>query len=330
VNRQVLNQDVQAMLWEVETQRYRVRTDVQRRYFQVLAAQRRLAISHKFHEVADQGVDIAQKRFDAQEGSRPDILQAEIQRTEVDLLIRRAEFDLDGSRQALAAVIGIESLPEQTLTGELKSIPVERDSATAYQTLVGSSPELRAAYSRQHRARLNIDRQEIQAIPNPTVQVGGGHDTSTGSGIAGVQVSMAIPAWNKNEGNIEAANADYCRAVQDVRRLELGLKSRLALALKDYNSARVTVEQYQDEILPKAQEALDLSELAYQAGEFDFIRVLTARRQYFEANLQYINALAEYSVADAVIEGLLLSGGLDETMDFDRDDTLRDRAMNNM
>jgi cobalt-zinc-cadmium efflux system outer membrane protein len=66
---------------------------------------------------------------------------------------------------------------------------------------------------------------------------------------------------------------------------------------------------------------------AQAAGEIEFLRVLTARRVFFDVNLKYVSALVELSQANAEIEGLLLTGGLSNTVSFDGGDDLRGQAL---
>lgn len=48
----------------------------------------------------------------------------------------------------------------------------------------------------------------------------------------------------------------------------------------------------------------------YKQGDFDFLRVLSARQRYFQANLVYIESLVEARKVLVEIEGLQMSGGL--------------------
>jgi outer membrane protein TolC len=63
----------------------------------------------------------------------------------------------------------------------------------------------------------------------------------------------------------------------------MSIRLVLARVMREYQVAEATVRQYEETILPKAKEALDLMQEAREAGEFDFLRVLTARRAYFDA-----------------------------------------------
>jgi len=56
--------------------------------------------------------------------------------------------------------------------------------------------------------------------------------------------------------------------------------------------------------------------------------VLVARRTYFETNLSFVQGRADLATANAKIDGLLLSGGLNAPANYDRDDSLRGQALN--
>lgn len=328
LNERVLDHDVQSQLWDVETQRYRVLTDIRLRFYEALAAQRRVELADDFHRVTEEGVRVAIKRKEALEGSQPEVLQAEIQLHEVDLLRQRAQIAFDAAWRELAATAGVPEMPPTRLLGNLDPAVTARDWDGTYQGIVGSSPELRAAHARIRRAQADLERQRAQPIPNIGLQLMAGHDYGTGDDLVNVQVGVPVPIFNRNRGNIDAAYAEYCRATQDARRIELSLKARLARVGQDFDSAAVTVQRYQEQILPRARDTLTLSEQAYGAGEFEFLQVLIARRTYFESNLQYVQALGELAQANATVDGLLLTGGLAETPDFAGDAGLRDQALN--
>jgi cobalt-zinc-cadmium efflux system outer membrane protein len=191
-------------------------------------------------------------------------------------------------------------------------------------SLVSMSPEYIAAQTRIAQAQANLQRHEVQAIPNLSLQVGAGKDNGTDSGMMNVQVGAPIPLFNKNQGNIAAARAEVCRAYLEAQRIEKSIQARLAHVSREYDAALAAVQQYDAEILPSAQASLELAEEAYRAGETDFLQVLVARRTYFDSNLQYLFAQAELGAAQAKLDGYLLSGGLDEVRDGSGDASLRD------
>ena len=326
LNRRVLDQSVQVQLWELETQRKRVVTDVRRLFFAALAAQRREKLTNLFQVVVQKGVDVSKQRLQALEGSQVDVLQSEIQLAEVELKQQQAQISFNASWKELAAIAGLPHLNTAAVTGDLTPRVLELDWEQTYQSLLAVSPELHAARTRVTEARMNQRRQEVQAVPNPTLLVGAGSDNGTGTGMLNVQVGLPLPVHNKNAGNISAAWADYCRATHEVKRIESSMKARLARVAGDFDSAAATVRRYQDEILPRAEQTLRLSEQAYAAGEFDFLQVLIVRRTFFESNLIHVQALGELAQAHAQVDGILLTGALDATVEFTADDTLRQQS----
>jgi len=327
LNQRVLDQEVQSQLWEVEAQRYRVLTDVRQYFYQALAAQQRRDLSADFQKVVQEGVRIAEIRRKALEGSVPEVLQTEIQLNEVELILQRAEIAYQAAWQQLTAVAGVPTMPVTRLVGVLRVSSERRDWDSTYLQLSGSNPAIQAARARVTRAIANMDRQEVQAIPNLQTLTSAGYDYGANHSMIQVQMGVALPIFNQNLGNISAAQAEYCRAAQEVRRLEMSLQSQLAQAARQYDSASITVERYETQILPKARQTLELSEKAYSAGEFGYLQVLVARRTFFDSNLQYNQALIELADSKWLIDGMLLSGGLNEANDTQFDDGLRGQTL---
>jgi len=80
-------------------------------------------------------------------------------------------------------------------------------------------------------------------------------------------------------------------------------------------------------MLPRAQKTLTLAETAYEAGEFDFLQVLIVRRTCLESNLAYVAAQVELARSTALVNGSVLSGGLNSTRDTEFDSALRDQSL---
>ncbi len=108
------------------------------------------------------------------------------------------------------------------------------------------------------------------------------------------------------------AAAEVGMAERELLRLELGLQQRLAAVYERYASARFQVAQYRDTILPDAREALRLTSENYRAGKVEYDDLLTSQRTNAQANLDYLNSLRELRIAEAEMEGFLLTGSLDQ------------------
>ena len=323
LNRAVLNEALRAQLMQLEAQKYRIATDIRITFYDALAAQQRVNLIRDFQSVADQGVDIAEQLKEAQEGSQLEVVQARVQKNEIDLALRQAQIRFDAAWREMAALAGNPGMMPVPLQGTLPTEENGLDWAGVSATMIASSPEVRAAEARINQARANLCRQQAQPIPNLDLQLASGYDNGTDNGMINFQVGAPIPVFNRNQGNISAARAEYARASRELDRIQNSIKARLAQVSRDFDSSLVAVEQYSNDILPNAEEGLKLAELAYKAGETSFVQVLVARRTYFDTNLQFIVSQRQLAQARARVDGFVLSGALDAVVDRSGDDSLR-------
>ncbi|WP_419189395.1 TolC family protein [Stieleria marina] len=323
LNRAVLNEALRGQLMQLEAQKYRIATDIRITFYDALAAQQRVNLIRDFQSVADKGVDLAEQLKEAQEGSQLEIVQAKVQKNEIDLALRQAQIRFDAAWREMAALAGNPDMVPVPLQGKLPNAETALDWSIVASTMIASSPEVQSAQARINQARANLCRQQAQPIPNLDLQLASGYDNGTDNGMINFQVGAPIPVFNKNQGNISAARAEYVRASRELQRIENSIKARLAQVSRDYDSSRVAVEQYSNDILPNAEDGLRLAELAYKAGETSFVQVLVARRTYFDTNLQYIVSQQQLAQARARVDGFVLTGALDAVVDNSGDDSLR-------
>lgn len=323
LNRRVLNEAVRAQSLELEAQRLRVATDIRVKFYEALAAQQRIQLVSDFRSVTTRGIEVAEDRIKAGEGTRIESLQATVQKNEIDLALQQAEINFDAAWRGLVALTGMSNMEPTTLVGDLPEQMEHKDWEFVTSSLVSSSPEYAAAQTRVAQARAALRRHGVQAIPNLTVQFAAGVDNSTNNGMMNFQIGAPIPVFNRNEGNISAAQAEFCRASLEVQRIEKSIEARLAEVSRDYDSSLAAVTKYRNDILPNAADALKLAENTYEIGETSFLQVLVARRTYFESNLRLVEAQSQLAQANAKVDGYVLTGGLDAVPDHSGDDSLR-------
>ena len=310
LNRDVASWNIQEFSWEYQAQRHRVLNDVRLRYYDVLGAQQQLKIAGDLLKVAEEGVKIAEQLRKAKQTSKADVLQARVDRNQIRIIRRNAQYAYDAAWKRLAALLGRPKFVARPLDGKLSEQAPNREFQTLFDQLLAESPQMQAVRARIQGARLAIDRQEAQPIPNLLTQIGVAHDYSSGDTVTNLQIGIPLPVFNRNQGNIRLAQAEYQRAYRDAERLQLQLRDQLAVAFRRFQQAKYQTDQYKNYILKDAKESLTLTEESYKGGQINFLRVLTARRTYFEANLRYVEALIALRQANVVIDGFVLTGGL--------------------
>lgn len=287
-------------------ERYRVFTEVRQDFFEIVTLQSRVNILADLVGLAERSTENAKKLLKVKEASQLDVVQLE-----VDLERYRAELDatrraLPAAYRKLAASVGVQDMPRYLLTGDLNTPLPDYDLDRVRVYVLGVHPELRSARVGVERAQLLAKRAEAEPVPNVTVGAGYTRQGQNRSNDWDVGVSLPVPVWNKNQGNILAAKARVGEAISQVGRVENDLVGRLAAAFGTYATAQKRAERYKTAILPKARETYRLSLKAYKGGEFEYLRVLTAQRALAEADLELVRSLGEMWRAASEIAGLML------------------------
>lgn len=293
----------------VTAQEYRVLNGVRSEYYAVLAAERKLQLAETLLEIAEAAEESAQKRLDAVQGSKLDLLQARVERQRAALEVANARIAVDGTVRRLQAIVGV-SEPLGEVRGSLEEGIPDLEWDETWVRLQEMSPVIARAQSGIGRAQMVWRRAKAEPIPNVTAQIVTQYDFATNYQVAGVQISVPVPVLNRNQGNIAAAEAEWVRAAREVERLRLALRQSLAETFRRYESNRTRVVQLSQEILPASVETLQLSQRSLTAGEISYLQFLTAQRNYTLLNQEYVDALGELWNTVVAIDGLLLVDGL--------------------
>jgi outer membrane protein, heavy metal efflux system len=313
LNREVAAQEVARAEHQLAAQQQRVLTDVRIAFYQVLIAQRQEKLTGDLHSIAAEGAKTAETLLMGKEVGKVDVVQAQLELENADILVQNARNRSRASWQTLAAVVGNPDLSPQPLEGDLEGETPTFDFQTSLQHLLAYSPEIAAAAADVERARWAAERARVEKTPNVTVQglVNWRDNGIGGRSDAGITVGVPLPIWNRNQGGVVQAAQQAVAAERALQQLELSLQNRLAPVYERYANALNQVTKYRTRILPGAEESLTLMRQRYKAGETDYVNLLTAQRTYSQTNLNYLESLRELRSAEAQIEGLLLSGSLE-------------------
>jgi cobalt-zinc-cadmium efflux system outer membrane protein len=175
---------------------------------------------------------------------------------------------------------------------------------------LGNNLELKAAQARAQRANLAIQRAKKEPIPNVDLSVSMRHHNVSSDDVADVQVGIPIPVFDKNQGNVRAAQAEWIAACRELERIELDLQDRLAVAYRRFANARQQVQRYRNQIVPRAERSLKLVTDGYEMGQVQYLTLLTAQQTYYQVSLSSLDSQRELWAASAIIEGQLLTGSL--------------------
>lgn len=288
------------------TERYRVFTEVRQAFYELSTLQSRANILEELVTLAERSTENAEKLLKAKEAARLDVVQLEVDLERYKTELEATRRAMPGAYRRLAASVGVPEMPEYVFVCDFDTPPADLDLDRVRAYVLGVHPEVRSAQVGVERAKLLAQRAEVEPVPNVTVGAGYVYQGQNRSNDAVLSVSVPVPCWNKNQGNILAAKAEVAEALNRVGRTQNELAARLATSFSTYAAARRRAERYRTAILPKAEETYRLSLRAYQGGQFEYLRVLAAQRAVAEARLERVRALGEMWQAASEIAGLML------------------------
>lgn len=298
-------QEVEQARLALNRTRLNVLTDVRRKFFAALAAQNRVAVLDDVVKLTSRSRQIGDALLKGGEGTKTDTYLLEIDLARSEVALQNAHTMFESARKQLAAAAGVPLLPIDSLYGDLAAESFRIDLVAAQEEAALFNPQTAIAQTQAQRARILLDRASVE--PYPTFNILGGYQRQVGppqdQGI--FQVTMSVPLWDRNQGNIRAAQAEVGRADAEIRRVQLELSGQAAEAFGRYQSAVALVAKYQQGILPRARETVDLTQRLYEAQQIDFLRLLSAQRTLSDVNLGYIDAQAARWDAAAELANLL-------------------------
>jgi len=314
----VFQQEVRLAEAEAEEQRLRVENAVRLGFYQVLAAQERLANKRYLTQLAAQNLGTSQRLQNLGQMDETEVLQATIERDRAELDVVREENNLRRTWVSLTAIVGRPELPLVQVEGRLEEGFPALEEQQLLEAFLTRSPAVRIAAINTERAEAEVSRARRQAIPD--LRLRGGlqqnrellESTNRPIGVQGfAEAGVDVPIFNRNQGNVQAARAAVDRARQEQRRVELLLRQRATAVFQTYRDARVTVERYQGRILPSARRAYDLMLARWGQMGISYPQLLLAQHTYFQAQTDYINALEELWTRSIALQGFLLTDGLE-------------------
>lgn len=282
-------------------------TELARAYAGAEIADRRIAIAEDEVEEATDDLKVARALVGAGKEARLRQVQAETELNTLQADLENARALKTAALARLSALAGITT----PFTGLSESLLDRLDAKPAFGPIDPMQATMvRVAEAERGAAARAVTVQQRLAIPNVTAQLGV-RQLRVASGPAVVAgISVPLPLFDRNRGNISAARAELqgAEARAAAARLEAEAGTRAGLALVEAADARAAAAQ---RTLATAQEGYRLARVAYEAGKSPLIELLAARHNLGVARGVILDAAAARLDARANLarlQGLTITG----------------------
>lgn len=289
---------------DLDAKRADIRAAVMTAFFGVLIAQERLRLVESSVLLAQRATTAASQRVAAGKVSPVEETKARVAEAGVRVESFQAISELNIARNRLAATWGSPSPRFERVEGAVGTLPA-LPALEQLNTRLANAPNLLRAQLEVNRRQALTQVERTRRIPDVTVSLGAKRNEELGRNQAIFGISIPIPLFDRNQGNLLEALRRTDKARDELIATEVRLGGELAQAHERLNAARQEVDALQNEILPGAQSAYDAATKGFELGKFSFLEVLDAQRTLLQAKSQYLRTLTEGHRAAAEIERVL-------------------------
>lgn len=302
--RSVASRERDLAAWDYEAVLLDLSNRTTKAFFSLLAAQERVRLADSLLVLAAEFARTVQERSDAGKVSPLEAMRAGVARSTAGIEQVQAARELNAARTRLAAQWSDTSPTFDHVEGPFEEVlPVP--SFEAVVAVIERNPDVARWATEMDLRRADLRLARAQRVPDPVLTAGPSWFRHSGEAALTAGVSVPLPLFDRNQGDIESARA----------RIEQGEALRQAVFVEEQSLLAATynrlaaifneVTTLRRNILPAARENFEATREGYREGKFDLITVLDAQRTLFEATNQYVDALETYHASRADIERLI-------------------------
>jgi cobalt-zinc-cadmium efflux system outer membrane protein len=295
--------DVGVAAWDYEAARLRVTSNTAQSFVDVLASQDRIKILAELQTVAETFSGTVSVRVQTVGANLVDVKRADIEVTRANAQLNEEKAVLAVAKRRLANNWGSRNADFSVAEGKLTStdhIP----SAEQISGYLDSNPDVARWSEEMVRREAVLDLEQAKAIPDLTLTAGARRVESSDDTGAVLQLSVPLPLFNRNQGDIAAAQSRILKGEHESAAARVEVNAIFLEAYSRLAASSERLKALEKEILPSTQEVYDATNRGYSAGGFDLLNVLEAQRTLYATRLEIVNARAEFQRAKVQIEAL--------------------------
>ncbi|WP_338869642.1 TolC family protein [Spirosoma sp. SC4-14] len=275
--------------------------DAANRFLDAWYARVQLTLLQRAKANVDTLVQLNQVRLKNLVISTTDLTRTQLISDQYDIQTRTARQDLRNRINELKLVLGTTDSINVAINDSAVSpnvmhpldffpnITVSADSLLRLATTTRS--DVRVAAASQEAARRNLDLQQISAKPRN--EAGLIWNPQNAIPYAGVFLTLELPVYNRNQGEIQKARVLQEQTGQAAVLLQARIRSEVETAYQSFVTSRQNIDRYAS-IRRDADQVLASVRYAYLRGATTLIDLLEAQRSWFDTQTSYYQTLYTY------------------------------------
>lgn len=295
--------DYLASLAQIKVQKATLYIAVGVAYVDALYAEQWHRVTKKLIRLNLDIVAAIERRVKAGAGSELDLRLAQIRLGEARIQENKAARDALFQRAKLARSLGDGLRVDKPLVD--KGLPDVSLNWPKLLKHIPQSPQLLQMQLQLQAKRATITAVKKSVWPDLNLQLGGRHFSDDGSNAAVMSAFAEVPVYNRNQGKILTAEAQYTQTAHAYQGTRLDVRQNAYNAFLQALQSHYEAGLVTDSLLPLARKSITLAQEGYQMGRYTYIELFTALNTLYEEERHYQQAHADYHKALIQLTGLL-------------------------
>ncbi|MEP7169942.1 MAG: TolC family protein, partial [Bacteroidota bacterium] len=255
-------------------------------YYQLLFAQQKLKLLSQLDSVYSNFAKYADTKFRVGESNQLEKLSAQAKLKEIQIQKQQAESDLKIVQSTL-----------QQWTGTANNFSIDESNYTLPPPPVLDTSQIYSnPYLQFQKQQLNASVAEWKLEKNkyaPSLQFG--YFTQSLDKLSpfnGYNIGLSIPIFKTGQqGRINAASLQAKIESKNLEALQLNLKTEYTAALEEYNKQNASLNYYNSEGLPLAENLFSVASKSYSSGDISYVEYIQNISQAYQIKTDYAQAV---------------------------------------
>jgi outer membrane protein TolC len=283
---------------------------VKRAYYELYFVQRAIRITEDNRKLLLDFVRIAESKYRTGKASQQDVLRAQVEISNLDNQLIRLRQQIDSTQAKLARLMHISPDTPVRALEQPPQQQIPHDLQRLYEQAIAGQPELHAQLAAVQRDQRNVDLARLEYFPDLTAGVtwigtsaSGLSPVANGEDPVLLGLSVNVPIYRKRlDAGVREAES---RVVASTRQYD-SLRDRTAESVKDLYTQAISqydlVKLFRDDIIPKAEQTLEISQADYQVAESDFLTLIDNWQQLLRFKIAYHRVESQLQQTLAALE----------------------------
>lgn len=289
--------------------------DVKNAFYEYAYLQRAIDITRENQELLRYLEDVVRARYTAGATAYSDVLRTQMELDKLGERLRSFEDMRTPFAARLNAAMGRDAIEPVRAPDSVPVMEVSLDDEAMRQSLRANNPALHGYDAKAEKARSGVSLAERGYYPDVTLGVesiytdrprNNADVLNKGDDPIIATVGINLPIWRAARDAAVTENQELLlAALRGKKGLEDRLLADLELALFRYRDAGRRIALYKETLLPRAEQAVEVTLQAFQSGKASFTDIMETQKSYLELHLAYARSLTDQAQRIADMEALI-------------------------